>query len=78
MRNLLVHILLIQALLLYVSCEKDFVYDEDCTKDKDAGYIGGWDEPQDTVIKDQPDTTSGGFVIDVNNWGDTIRIEIHL
>ena len=76
MKSIALHIMLIQAILCFVSCEKDFVYDDDCETNRGSGSIGGWENPKDTTITSPEDTLSGNFVVDVNEWGDTIYRKI--
>lgn len=78
MKPIALHIMLIQAILCFVSCEKDFVYDDDCDLYRGAGSIGGWDQSNDTTITQTKDTITGGFDIVLNEWGDTIHKEIKL
>lgn len=76
MKPIALHIMLIQAILCFVSCEKDFVYDDDCEMNRGYGSIGGWENPKDTTITSPKDTITGGFAVDVNEWGDTIYRKI--
>lgn len=66
--------LIISVHVLFSSCEKDFIEDEDCITN--IGDIPGWDEPQDTTAEQTRDSINGGFVVSVNEWGDTIRHEL--
>lgn len=76
MKTIALQIIMLQAILCLASCEKDFVYDDDCETNRGSGSIGGWENPRDTTITSPKDTTSGSFVVDVNEWGDTIYRKI--
>lgn len=78
MKTIALQIIMLQAILCLASCEKDFVYDDDCDLYRGAGSIGGWDQSNDTTITQTKDTITGGFAIDLNEWGDTIHKEIKL
>ena len=63
------------VLACLLSCEKDFVEDGRCTIDNGHGDIDRWEQPMDTAVVQSPDTVGGVFIIDVNEWGDTITME---
>lgn len=72
MRTIAIQLILIQILMCLVSCDKDFVYDEDCITNKGGNTIDPWSPGKDTTTVDKPDTISGGFAISIDEWGDTI------
>lgn len=64
-------LLILSVSLCLASCEKDFVYDEDCLINNGSGNIGGWENPKDTTVVSK-DSVSNEFIVEVNEWGDTI------
>ena len=70
--TLLLSLLLIT--LLFPSCDNEWPED-DCSCHNEGGYIGGWDESNDTTISNKRDSVSG-FDINLDNWGDTINHDI--
>ena len=64
-------LLIFTVSLCLASCEKDFVYDEGCLINNGSGNIGSWEHPKDTTVV-QKDSVSNEFIVEVNEWGDTI------
>ena len=76
MRFITQYLLLLNILLCLASCEKDFVYDEDCNSRPGGNVIPPWNNGGDTTVTHKKDTIIGGFEIKVDEWGDTIRSQI--
>lgn len=59
--------------LFFLSCEKDFIEDEDCITESPGSPVEGWDNDKDTTIHQKPDSINGGFDISVDEWNDTLE-----
>lgn len=74
------HIPSIFILVIFISttstsCEHEYE-DTECTCPQ-GGVIGGWEEPDDTTVVNQKDTT-GGFEVSLEDWGNTETHDISI
>ena len=77
MKAIALHTPLFLALLCLLSCEKDFVTDEDCRPSNRGNSVPSWSEDSDSTMTPRQDSEGAGFDISIDEWGDTISRDIN-
>ena len=65
-------------ILCMMSCERDFIEDDECITSNGGNSIGGWESEDSMDVNEKIDTVKQGFDIKVDEWGDTLTKVIKL